>query len=110
MIILVIVRFTEKLASDIEAIEKKTYMVMGKEVTFSSDLLPGICNFWLLSMVNWLIQRSTFPVFLSVKMIVCHLLGNLGRPQTVNGGHGSIVKDLHLHSRLVTSKGKSQIS
>ena len=38
----VIVRFTEKLASDIEAIEKKTYRGIGKEVTFSFDLLPGI--------------------------------------------------------------------
>ena len=36
----VIVKFTEKLPSDIEAMPKKTNTVMGKEVTFSFDLLP----------------------------------------------------------------------
>ena len=45
-----IVRLTEKLASDKEAIEKKTYTVMGKEVTFSFDLLPQDMKF--LAFVN----------------------------------------------------------
>ena len=52
----VIVRFTEKLASDIEAIEKKTYTVMGKEVTFSFDLLPGDMKF--LAFVNGELTNS----------------------------------------------------
>ena len=37
----VVKRFTDKLAADMEVIEKKTYIVMGKEVSFSFDLLPG---------------------------------------------------------------------
>ena len=46
----VVVRFTKKLASDIEAIKKKSYTVMGKEITFSFELF----NILLL----WHVQRS----------------------------------------------------
>ena len=72
------------------------------EVTFSFDLLPG-------GFVNGesLIQQNNFPVLLmSLKMIVAHKLGNLWRPSTENGGHGSIVEELLLHSRLLFSKSK----
>ena len=52
----VVVRFTEKLAADIEVIEKKTYTVMGKEVTFSFDLLPGDMKF--LAFINGGLSNS----------------------------------------------------
>ena len=37
--------FTEKLASDIEVIENKSYTVMDKNVSFSFELLPGDMKF-----------------------------------------------------------------
>ena len=62
----VIARFTEKLASDIETIEKKTYTVMGKEVTFSFDFLPG--NMKFLAFVNSELTNSAkyFSTFAKV--------------------------------------------
>ena len=52
----VVVRFTEKLAADIEVIEKKTYAVMRREVNFSFDLLPGDMKF--LAFINGELSNS----------------------------------------------------
>lgn len=52
----VVVRFTEKLAADIEVIEKKTYTVMGKDVTFTFDLIPGDMKF--LAFINGELSNS----------------------------------------------------
>lgn len=61
-----------------EVIGKKTYTVMGKDVTFSYDHLPWDMKSWPLSIGNYLIQQNTFPVFLMFPMItVVHLLGNM---------------------------------
>ena len=38
---MVVSRCTVKLATDMEKIESKSYTVLGKNVTFSFDLLPG---------------------------------------------------------------------
>ena len=48
---MVVSRFTDKLATDIEVIESKSYTVMGKNVTFSFDLLPGDIKF--LVYIKW---------------------------------------------------------
>ncbi len=34
--------FTEKLVSEIEVVETRSYTVMGKNVSFSFELFPGI--------------------------------------------------------------------
>ena len=52
----VVVRYTKKLTADIEVIEKKTYSVMGKDVTFSFDLLPGDMKF--LAFINGELSNS----------------------------------------------------
>ena len=52
----VVTRFTEKIAADIEGIEKKTFTVMGKDVTFSFDLLPGDMKF--LAYINGELSNS----------------------------------------------------
>ena len=52
----VVVRFTEKLAADIQVIEKKTYTVMGKDVTFTFDLIPGDMKF--LAFINGELSNS----------------------------------------------------
>jgi len=43
-------------AADIEGIEKKTFTVMGKDVTFSFDLLPGDMKF--LAYINGELSNS----------------------------------------------------
>ena len=52
----VVTRVTQKTAADIDVIEKKTFTVMGKDVTFSFDLLPG--NIKLLAYINSELSNS----------------------------------------------------
>lgn len=59
-----VVRSKEKLASAIKAMEKKTYTVMGKEVTFSFECFSGELHSWHNSIVNCFIQTNTFPILL----------------------------------------------
>lgn len=107
----VVVRFTEKLAADIEAIEKKSYTVMGKDVTFSFDLLPGDMKF--LAFINGELSNSEKFVssFANVCQETCNsLTGKFGETQNCSGDHGSIAKELLLlHRRFLVSKGNSQV-
>jgi len=78
----VVTRFTKKIAADIEGIEKKTYTVMGKDVTFSYDLLPGDMKF--LAYING--ELSNSAKYFSSFANVCQeesssLTGKFGKTQ-----------------------------
>ena len=78
----VVTRFTEKIAADIEVIEKKTFTVMGKDVTFSFDLLPGDMKF--LAYINGELSNSAkyFSSFANVcKDESSSLTGKFGKTQ-----------------------------
>jgi len=51
-----VVRFTEKLATEIAIIKKETYTILEKEVTFSFELLPGGMKF--LAFINGELSSS----------------------------------------------------
>lgn len=74
--------FTEKLASDIEVIENKSYTVMDKNVSFSFELLPGDMKF--LAYVNG--ELSNAAKYFSSFSNVCQddsnsLTGKFGESQ-----------------------------
>ena len=74
--------FTKKIAADTEGIKKKTYTVMGKDVTFSFDLLPGDIKF--LAYING--ELSNSAKYFSSFAYVCQdesssLAGKFGKTQ-----------------------------
>lgn len=77
----VVTRFTEKIAADIEVIEKKTFTVIGKDVTFSFNLLPGDMKF--LAYINGELSNSAkyFSSFAVCKDESSSLTGKFGKTQ-----------------------------
>ena len=70
---MVVSRFTVKLAIDMEKIESKSYTVLGKNVTFSFDLLPGDMKF--LAYINGELSNAAkhfLALLMSPKMTVMH--------------------------------------
>ena len=70
---LVVSRFTVKLATDMEKIESKSYTVLGKNVTFFFDLLPGDMKF--LAHINGELSNAAkyfLALLMSPKMTVMH--------------------------------------
>ena len=72
---MVVSRFTVKLATDMEKIDSKSYTVLGKNVTFSFDLLPGDMKF--------LAYRR---IFRDVNVYICpqRLPGLCGKKQSLS--------------------------
>ena len=71
---MVVSRFTVKLATDMEKIESKSYTVLGKNVTFSFDLLPGDMKF--LAYINGELSNAAkyFSSFANVSKDDCNAL------------------------------------
>ncbi|CAH3043010.1 unnamed protein product [Porites lobata] len=71
---MVVSRFTVKLATDMEKIESKSYTVLGKNVTFSFDLLPG--DMKLLAYINGELSNAAkyFSSFANVSKDDCNAL------------------------------------
>ncbi|CAH3185961.1 unnamed protein product, partial [Porites lobata] len=71
---MVVSRFTVKLAIDMEKIESKSYTVLGKNVTFSFDLLPGDMKF--LAYINGELSNAAkyFSSFANVSKDDCNAL------------------------------------
>ena len=71
---MVVSRFTVKLATDMEKIESKSYTILGKNVTFSFDLLPR--DMKLLAYINGELSNVAkyFSSFANVSKDDCNAL------------------------------------